>query len=81
MRSTYQEQSVACSRSQLRRCAPSWTRERHVVRSQPLLTTTSLSQETFKGHHEGFKAVGDRFRPIHELSVDLGTNSFMRPES
>ncbi|CAK9009035.1 Uncharacterized protein SCF082_LOCUS10122 [Durusdinium trenchii] len=76
MRSTYQDLSRPRSLSELKHALPAWTREREVFKSQPSMIKRSLSQDTFAGEHSGFKAIGDRFVPIHELSVDLGSRDF-----
>eukprot|EP00435_Cladocopium_sp_Y103_P029404 s2482_g7.t1 len=75
--STYQDLSKLRSAAELEHAKPAWTRPKDVAKAhQPSMISRSLSQDTFAGEHSGFKAIGDRFLPIHELSVDLGSRDF-----
>lgn len=75
--STYQDLARQRSAAELEHAKPAWTRPKDVAKAhQPSMISRSLSQDTFAGEHSGFKAIGDRFLPIHELTVDLGSRDF-----
>mmetsp|Transcript_52827 Transcript_52827/g.98973 ORF Transcript_52827/g.98973 Transcript_52827/m.98973 type:complete len:282 (+) Transcript_52827:64-909(+) len=71
LRSTYQDLAAPRTKSDLERAKPAALQSLTPhQKSQPSLVTRSSSQEMYGGNHSGFKALGDRFLPIHELDID-----------
>ncbi|CAJ1448086.1 unnamed protein product [Effrenium voratum] len=76
-RSSYQDLAKTRTASEMLRAQPPLlARDMHRVQSQPSLVRRSLTQDMHR-EHRGVKARGDRFLPVHELDVGLGSYDFL----